>query len=101
MLLNSCSARSAAAASWKRVLIRPAELDVRDEGHRVVRLKERVEKLVLVDRLVLREAQAEVVSLEHARDGDLRHELDELGRAELVEPLGVGADLGDLLVEDL
>ena len=64
-------------------------------------MEERVEELVLVDRFVIGEALAEVVSLEHARDGDLRHQLDHLRGGELVEPLGVPADFGDLLVEDL
>ena len=51
--------------------------------------------------LVSGEAVAEVVALEHARDRRLRHELDDVGRGELVEPLGVVRHLGDARVEHL
>ena len=82
-------------------LIGSPELDVALEGDRVVGLQERVEELVDVDGPVLGVAQGEVVSLEHARDGALGHQLHHVARAERVEPLAVGAHLGDGAVEDL
>jgi hypothetical protein len=41
------------------------------------------------------------IALEHLRDGELRHELDHVVVVQLVEPLGVVADLGLFGIEDL
>jgi len=71
------------------------------ERDRVVALEEAVEELVLVDRLPFVEALGEVLSLEHARDGALGHELDQVHRRHLLEPLGVVTNLGLAAVEDL
>ena len=90
-----------AAEEQVEQLVGPAELDVAREGDRVVCLQERVEELVLVDRLVCEEPLAEIVSLQHPRHGHLRHQLDHLGGRELVEPLRVVANLGRLRVEHL
>ncbi len=46
------------------------------------------------------EAVAELLALEHLREGDLGGEIDHAGIAELVEPLRVVADLGLVAVED-
>ena len=49
-------------------LIGAAELDVRFERHRVVRLRERIQELVHGDRLARLEALPELTPLEHLRD---------------------------------
>ena len=53
------------------------------------------------DGLLVVEALVEVLALEHLGDGELGEELDDVVVGELVEPLGVVADLGLFGVEDL
>ena len=60
-----------------------------------------VDEFVERDGLLGVEALGEVFAFEHLRDGELGHELDHVVVAELVEPLGVIADLGFFGVEDL
>jgi hypothetical protein len=82
-------------------LVGPPELHVAVEGHGVVTLQQRIEKLVLVDRALLVEPLAEVLALEHARDRRLGHELDRIDHCHLVEPLAVSAELDLRRVEHL
>ena len=81
-------------------LIGAAQLDVGVERDGVVALGERVEQLVQGDGLLFLEALVELVALEHLRDGEVGGEADHALEAELVEPLGVEADLGLVAVED-
>ena len=89
-----------AAAHEVELLVGAAELDVALERDGVVALRHGVEQLVDVDGLLVLEALVEVFALEHLRNGELGGELDHARVAELVEPLGVVADLGFLGVEN-
>ena len=83
------------------LLVGATEFDVGAHRHRIVSLHQRIEEFVNRDRLVRPVALAEIVALEHARDGGGRRELDHAGGAERVAPLRVEANLGLLGVEDL
>ena len=77
-------------------LVGAAELDVGLDRHRVVRLHERIEQLRDRDRLAGAVALVEVVALEHAGDGDDATEADDVGVAQLREPLAVVPHLEQL-----
>ena len=64
-------------------LVGAAELDVRLDGDRVVRLHERVEQLRDGDRLLRREPLREVVALENPRDGHRPRQSKDLGEVDL------------------
>ena len=83
------------------LLVGAAELDVGAHRHRVVALHQRIEEFVDGDRLVRPVALAEIVALEHARNGGGGGELDHARGAERVAPFRVEADLGLLGVENL
>src|SRR5204862_2449977 len=80
-------------------LVGPADLDVRFDRDRVVRLHERIEELGDGDRLVLAEAFREVVSFEYSRDRDRATEPHDVRVRELAEPFAVEADFGPVAVE--
>src|SRR5512135_304476 len=83
------------------LLIRSAKLHVGLHRHRVIALHEGIEELVHCDRLVGPEALAEIVALEHARDGvACREPNDSLG-TELVGPRGIEQDFGLFRIENL
>ena len=82
-------------------LVGAAELDVGFDGDRVVRLHERVQELRDRDRLPARVAPGEVVALQHLRDRHHPRQPNDVGEAELREPLAVAPDLGLLGDEDL
>jgi hypothetical protein len=81
-------------------LIGAAELDVALEHDGVVALHDGVEEFVDADGLLGLEALVEVFALEHLGDGGLGGEADQICVTELVEPLGVEADLGERAIED-
>ena len=82
-------------------LIGAAELDVRSERDRVVRLDKRIEKLVHRDRLAAVEALAEVAPLEHLRDVVRRRQLDQPVASEGNQPAAVEFDHGLHRIEQL
>ena len=82
-------------------LVGAAQLDVRLDRDRVIGLHERIEELRHGDRLLRRVPGGEVVALEQARDGHDPRQPDDVGKAELGEPLAVVAHFGPLGIEDL
>ena len=82
-------------------LVGPAELHVRLDRDRVVRLHQRIEQLRDRDRLTSGVAAGEVVALEHLRDGHHPRELDDVGERQAGEPLAVPPYLRPLGDEDL
>ena len=70
-----------AAHQQVEFLVGAAELDVGLQRDGVVALHQRIQEFVQRDGLVALVALAEVVALEHARDGVARGDLDELRRA--------------------
>src|SRR5207237_43955 len=119
---KSSSARAAASAPWKSLVLRgarspfpslavaaereldelglPAGLHVGREGDRVVSLGERVEELVKRDRLAGGPALLEVVALENSSDRDPRGEPDESFGAQRREPGAVELDDRLVRIED-
>jgi len=81
-------------------LVGAAELHVGLQRDRVVPLHQRIEELVDRDREIAPVALAEVVPLQHPRDGVARREPDHAGRAQLLHPGGIERDLGALRVQD-
>jgi hypothetical protein len=79
-------------------LIGAAELHVRLEGDRVVRLHEGIEEFVRGDRIAGRVAFRKIVALEQPRHRVARAELHDLGRRHR-HPLAVEADFGARHVE--
>ncbi|EXF46863.1 hypothetical protein BAY1663_00587 [Pseudomonas sp. BAY1663] len=83
------------------LLIGATKLDIGLERHRVISLDQRIKELVNGDRLVTGVALAEIIALEHARNGVLRGEPDEVGRRELVHPGRIERHLGLCRIENL
>ena len=67
-------------------LVCAADFEVGFQRDRVVALHQRVEEFVDRDWLVVFVAFAEIVALQHARDGMGRGELDHVGRGQFVHP---------------
>ena len=71
------------------------------QRHGVVALRQRIEQFVQRDGLFLLEALVKVLALQHLRDSEFRGQADHPLEAQLVQPLGVVADLGLFGVENL
>ncbi len=82
-------------------LVGPAELDVGLDGHRVVRLEQRVEQVLDRDGRLLLHALAELLAREHLLRGEASAQLDDVAQAELREPLGLENDPAALFRDDL
>ena len=82
-------------------LVGAAELDVRLDRDRVVRLHERVEQLGDRDRVPGGDPLREVVALEQLGHGQRPRQAHDVGEGELREPLAVEPHLGAVRVEDL
>ena len=75
-------------------LVGAAELDVGLHRHRVVALRQRIEKFVNRDRLVRPVALGEIVALEHARDGVCRGQRIMPAAPSASHPFRIEVDLG-------
>ena len=73
-------------------LIGPSELDVGFDHHRVPALHDRILNLVRVNRLLLVDAGAEILALQHLLQGDEAVETNHLFEAHLREPFAVVDD---------
>ena len=82
-------------------LVRAAELHLRLDSDGVVCLEQRVEQFVYTQRLVTLVALAEILALEHLRDGEARGEPDHVLHRERIEPFALPAHLCPLLVNDV
>ena len=82
-------------------MIVAAEFDVGVQRDGIVGLRDRVQEFVQRDRRLRLEALAEIFPAEHLRDGRLRHEPDQCGVVEPVQPFGIAAHGHAVQIEDL
>ena len=80
-------------------LVRPPELKVRLQRHRVIALHQRIEQLVHRDGDAAPVASREIFPLQHARQGVTRCQLDHAARAQGIRPFRVVANLGTLRIK--
>ncbi len=90
-----------AAHQQIELLVGATEFDIALKGDRVIALHHRVEQFVDADRLLFLEALVEVLAFEHLRDGELCGQTHERFVIEFEQPLGVVANFGLFLVENL
>ena len=82
-------------------LIRPAQLDVGTQGHRIVSLHQGVEQFMDRDGLTVLIAFGEIVALQNPRYGVSRDQLNDLERSQRSEPARVEIDDCFFRVKDL
>ena len=90
-----------AADQQVEVLVRAAQFDVGAQRDRIVRLHQRVEELVHVNRHAVPKALREIVALQQARHGVVAAQADDIGRRQRVQPLRVEPQFGPVRVENL
>ena len=83
-----------AAHEQVEFLVGAAQLQVAFQGHAVVALHQRVQKLMHADGLAAVEALVKIVTLHHPRHGVARSELDHAAGPQRLAPLAVVANLG-------
>ena len=89
-----------AAEEQVEELVGASDLDVGVDGHRVVRLVERIQDLVRPDGRTRLEAVGKVFALQHLLQSCLAQQAQHVGTIHLAEPFGVAANLEPLVIED-
>ena len=82
-------------------LVGTAQLQVGLEGHRVIPLQQRIQKLVQADGVALGKARMKIVALHHAGHGVLGRQFNHAAGPQRVAPFAVVAHLGFCRIEHL